>query len=190
MFFTPFICSLVRLPACVSVCQFILLFKQFQMPETATKNIISVGWHWSSHNQNRISASLIWKLTPLWTWKSISLTGTKLVFFFFFHCMSLKQCIIFPRTFFHSHSCFFMFLIWFKNCVNAFVSVGGKTVCNLLFFTWRLLWPLSQRKRVQLRVWKYVWKKMTGGKGSNERLITWLSKRDLLTYTCKCFKEN
>ena len=93
----------------VCLLRLFVLSKQFQTSEAATRNIISVGWHWSSHNQNHISASLIWRLTPPWTWISISLTGTER-FFFFPNTRVKEHWIIFQKNFYCSHVSKFEFI--------------------------------------------------------------------------------
>lgn len=119
----------------LSVCQLVLLLKQFQTSKTAAKNIISVGWHWSSHNQNHITASLIWKLTPLWTWKSISLTGTEMVSHPPQLHQSKKNVLLFSQRPFFS-------LIYFFNALSElfkYICLWKATVYNFFFFFYYFL---------------------------------------------------
>lgn len=101
---------------------------------TATKNINSVGWHWSSHNQNHISASLIWKLTPLWTWKSISLTGTERFLFLFFSLHSYENRALFSQEpsliLVHFFLCTFNSISELCKCA-VFVSVKTNKLSSL-----------------------------------------------------------
>lgn len=64
----------LNVPVCLSFPFVIQLISN--ICSSNTRNIISVGRCCSSHNHNHISASLIPKRTPQWTWKSVSLTDT------------------------------------------------------------------------------------------------------------------